>query len=68
MEIDAYEWQLAMYRATRDRLYHGNQLTRAQVLRSQEHIRLSLELLDTPLPRLRSPSPANKIPDEPNGI
>lgn len=68
MENDAYEWQLAMYRAARDRLYHGNQLTRAQVLRSQEHIRLSLELLETPPPRLRRPPPANEIPDEPSGI
>ncbi len=65
MGNDPYEWQLARYRAARDRLYLGNRLTRAQVLRSQEQIRLSLELLETPLPPLRDPPPANEIP-EPN--
>lgn len=50
MEDDPYQWQLARFRAAMSRLFQGNQLMRAQMLRSQEQIRISLELLQTPFP------------------
>ena len=65
MENDAYEWQLARYQAAADLLHKGNRLTRTQLLRS-EQIRISRELLKTPLPQFGPPGGPNEIQNQGN--